>query len=169
MDFHRDRSARREQIERELKRDPSRSNRAIARLLGVDHKLVGRVRDQIGDDPNDPTGALGHAPDASGSSGGALLGHDPEGKILQGGEIDRDDKSNDRFGWGDVPGDAYWIPTQAMTAAFIDQDTGDLVIMQDKMHLMQEDVIVRIGVFEIETFIEQLVAMVRAQSDTKRD
>jgi hypothetical protein len=53
MDAHHGRKERREQIERELVANPDASNREIARKLGVDHKTVAAVRDEI-PQPNSP-------------------------------------------------------------------------------------------------------------------
>jgi hypothetical protein len=160
MDIHRDRNARHEQIEREIALDPARSNREIARLIGCDHKTVGAVRDKTieRDAANSPNGDLGRSPEASGEIGGSTQ----RGEIPQGGEMDHDDRG-DRFGWGNLPDVAYIIPPQGMTAAFIEEQTGDLIIVQDHTHLWSDDVVIRIAATEVEDFVNGLVAMVRAR------
>jgi hypothetical protein len=55
----------------------------------------------------------------------------------------------------------------AQTAAFIEKDTGDLIIMQDQTHLWSNDVVIRIGMLEVEQFVDGLVAMVRAARDRR--
>ena len=136
MDFHRDRDARRQQIEHELVVDPARTNREIARLVGCDHKTVGAIR------------ASANSPKAVGE----MVGKNPHhGEIGHDGDIS----------WGDVPDDAYTIPAQGLTSAFLEEATGDLVILQDQGHLMRTDAVIRIGALEVEGFVEELVAMVR--------
>jgi hypothetical protein len=54
------------------------------------------------------------------------------------------------------------ISPQGMTAAWIDQETGELVIMQDQIHLWGDDVVIRISASEAKSFVQNLVDMVRA-------
>jgi hypothetical protein len=139
MDVHRNRDALRQQIEHELGADPTRSNREIARLVSCDHKTVGAMRGKMAG-ANSPKVSVEENP--------------------QRGEIDQDDRGGE-ISWGSVPDDAYIIPPQGQTAAFIDKDTGDLVILQDQSHLWQDDAVIRIGALEVGPFIDGLVAMVR--------
>jgi hypothetical protein len=144
MDLHRSREAKRQQIEHELVVDPARTNRHIARLVKCDHKTVAKARAAVGEIPQ--AGEFGKIPHG--------------GEIGQAGEIGHQDDRGD-ISWGDVPDDAYTIPAQGLTSAFIEKDTGDLIILQDHWHLCSEDVVVRIGMLEVEQFVEGLVAMVR--------
>jgi hypothetical protein len=151
------RTVRREQIERELRSNPERSNREIARLLGADHKTIGRIRKVI-ETCAGANGELGNSPEPSGD----VVGTSPDGEIPQGGEIDEDTRRDDRFDWGDVPDDAYMIPAQGLTAAYIEKRTGDLIILQDQTHLWSDDVTIRISAAEVDSFVQALVNMVRA-------
>ena len=146
----------REQIEQELRSDPTRSNREIARLLGVDHKTVGNMRRKAnGSIAISPNGELGRSPKPVGE----IVGKSPNGEIPHGGEIER--KANGKLDWGDVPDTALMIPPQGMTAAWIDEQTGELVIMQDQTHLWADDAVIRVSASEVEAFVQGLVDMVR--------
>jgi hypothetical protein len=160
MDFHHDRESRRQQIEREIDRDPARPNREIARLLGVDHKTIGSIRGKMikakREAANSPIGEMGNSPGGE-LAGGEIAG---DGEIPQGGEIGRDDESKG-FDWGNLPEDVYIIRPQGMTAVYVEESSGDLIIAQDRTHDWSHDAIVRIGYMEVEAFVERLIAMVR--------
>jgi hypothetical protein len=149
--------ARRQQIERELRSNPDRSNREIARLLGVDHKTVGRIRGVVETRADAKNGELGNSPKPSGE----IVGTCPGGEIPHGREIDHGHR-DERFNWADVPDDAYMIPAQGLTAAFIEKPTGDLVITQDHSHLWSDDVTIRVSAAEVASFVQALADTVRA-------
>jgi hypothetical protein len=89
------------------------------------------------------------------------VGKNPRGgEIGQAGDFGRGD-DRDGISWGDVPDDAYTIPAQGLTSAWIEKDTGDLVILQDQSHLWSDDVVIRIGALEVEPFVAELVDRVR--------
>ena len=60
-----------------------------------------------------------------------------------------------------MPEDAVMIRPQGMTAAYIEEETGDLVIVQDRIHIWSDDAVIRINASEVNDFVRGLVDMVR--------
>src|SRR5262249_24118830 len=121
-------------------------------------KTVGAVRDQM-----EPEISPAISPIAEIEP----LGNSPPVEIPQVGKLadDADDALLDDgdIRWNKVPDTAHIIPPQGMTAAFIEERTGDLIIAQDHMHLYERDVVVRINVTEVERFVDGLVAMLEKE------
>jgi hypothetical protein len=135
MDAHHGRQARREQIELELKANPNRSDREIARKVGVDNKTVGAVRAQ--QTPPIPQSA-------------------PKS------DAEEDDNSSMRkFNFWDEPGDIV-ATIQMPIKARINPDTGYLVISQAG-DMYDDDQKIEISPEFIATFMESLAAIVKAR------